>query len=67
MQESKGSSKKLFGNAKWTRSVVDETLAQAAISPLKGREGIAITIKKKAEVMFETHFPSPLEVPMDDT
>jgi len=67
MQESEGSSKKLFGDAKWARSVVGETLAQVAIPSLKGREGIAITIKKKVEVMFKTHFSSPSKMLMNDT
>lgn len=67
MQESETTSKKLFHSAKWARNAVTGKLTQTIIPPLSGCEGIATTTTQKAEIMFETHFPPPPEVSMDDT
>jgi len=42
-------------------------LTQASISLLKERDEMAITIKKKIEVMFQTYFLSLLKMLMNDT
>lgn len=69
MKDAEQSSKRLFGAAKWARNAAAGTLTQATIPPLarQGRPDIATTAQEKAEIMFQTHFPPPPEVSMQDT
>ena len=59
MQASEGTSKSLFGIAKWARNTVANTLTESTIPPLQVGTGMATTAEDKAEVVFRAHFPPP--------
>ena len=69
MQESEQTPKRLFEATKWARNTIADTLTQRTIPPLhkRGQPELATTTQEKAKIMFQTHFPSPSKVSMNDT
>ena len=60
------SNKKLYAIAKWIRNFVTITNTKTTIFQLSNESVVVTTIKKKAKLLFKTHFSSFLTMILND-